>query len=137
MAEAEQHGLTAAIAEAELGMPIMPHTSLSQEQLDMLYPAMVAPPEMDDPDMDQDSRNAIFSEGMKIAGGISQDMVNYGRTRRNGDRRPGAQLSSDGAEGRGRNHKSDLLNLALAGELGAAATGHRLRDDTSVPSEDP
>ncbi len=113
MAEAEQQGLTAAITEAELAMPIMPHVSLSREQLDALYPAMVAPPEADDPDMDQDEHDVVYTEGMKIAEKVNQDMANFGRTRRDGDRREGATLSKDGAEGRSRNHKSDLLNIAL------------------------
>ena len=96
MAEAEQSGLTAAVAEAELGMPIMPHNSLSQEQLDLLYPAVTAPQEVDDPDLNQDNHDAIFRSGMDVAHGVARDMVAYGRTRREGDRRNCATLSKDG-----------------------------------------
>jgi len=120
MAEAEQQGLTAAITEAELGMPIMPHLSLSCEQLDDLYPAMLAPPEADDPDMDQDAEDLVYSEGMKIADRINRDMVSFGRTRREGDRREGAggaTLSKDGAEGRSGNHRSDVLIALVVGCL--------------------
>jgi len=96
MAEAERSGLTAAISESELGMPIMPHNALSQEQLDLLYPAVTAPEEIDDPDLDQDERDLIFANGMDVAQGIARDMVAYGRTRREGDRRHCATLSKDG-----------------------------------------
>jgi len=119
MAEAEQQGLTAAITEAELAMPIMPHVSLSLEQLDALYPAMVAPPEADDPDMDQDEQDVVYQQGMKIAEQVNRDMANFGRTRRDGDRREGAggTLSQDGAEVRSGNHKSDVLIALVVGCL--------------------
>ena len=110
MAEAERSGLTAAGSESELGMPIMPHNALSQEQLDLLYPAVTAPEEIDDPDLDQDERDLIFANGMDVAQGIARDMVAYGRTRREGDRRRCATLSKDGI---GRSEiTSDLLNAA-------------------------
>ena len=119
MAEAEQQGLTAAITEAELAMPIMPHVSLSLEQLDALYPAMIAPPEADDPDMDRDEQDVVYQQGMKIAEQVNRDMANFGRTRRDGDRREGAggTLSQDGAEVRSGNHKSDVLIALVVGCL--------------------
>jgi hypothetical protein len=91
MAEAEEQGLTAAISEAELSMPIMPHLSLSPEQLDELYPAAVPAPEVDDPDFEKDESDMILVNGLKLAGEISRDMAEFGRTRRDGDRRPGAK----------------------------------------------
>jgi len=103
MADAEKDGLTAAITEAELSMPIMPHNSLTSEQLDLLYPAMEAPEEVDDPDLTQDHHDATYRYGMDIAQSISRDMVMYGRTRKEGDRRHGCNngtLSTDDAEGR-------------------------------------
>ena len=69
---------------------------VSPTQLDQLYPAMVAPTEVDDPDLEQDDRDDIFTEGLKIAGGITQEMVTYGRTRRDGDRRPGLEANNSG-----------------------------------------
>ncbi len=110
MAEAERSGLTGAITESELGMPIMPHTALSQDQLDLLYPAVVAPDEVDDPDLSRDDHDLTFTNGMDIAQGIARDMVAYGRTRHEGDRRRCATLSKDG-EGRSQ-ITSDLLNAA-------------------------
>ncbi len=112
MAEAERSGLTGAITESELGMPIMPHTALSQEQLDLLYPAVTAPDEIDDPDLSRDEHDLTFTNGMDIAQGIARDMVAYGRTRREGDRRRCVTLSKDG-EGQSQ-ITSGLLNIALA-----------------------
>jgi len=87
MAEAERDGLTGAITESELSMPIMPHTALTLEQLDALYPAVTAPDEIDDPDLSRDEHDLTFNNGMDIAAGIARDMAIYGRTRREGDRR--------------------------------------------------
>jgi hypothetical protein len=85
MAQAEAEGLTAAITEVELSMPLMPHVCLSQEQLDRLYPSMVAPDEPDDPDQDCDETDGVYARGLELAEGISRDMATYGRTRREGD----------------------------------------------------
>jgi len=113
MAEAERSGLTGAITESELGMPIMPHTALSQDQLDLLYPAITAPDEIDDPDLSRDDQDLTYTNGMGIAAGITKDMVAYGRTRREGDRRGcNGTLSKDGAEGQS-HISSGLLTIAL------------------------
>jgi hypothetical protein len=85
MAQAEAEGLTAEISEMELGMPLMPHTCMSLDQLDLHYPAMVAPAEVDDPDLDKDEDDLIYSRGLELAAKIGRDMATYGRTRREGD----------------------------------------------------
>ena len=90
MAEAELEGLTAAIQEQELSMPVMPHIALSAADLDCLYPAMVPAEEVDNPDLDGDDADATFNAGMAIASKIGSDMVTLGRTRREGQvRDPG------------------------------------------------
>ncbi len=116
-------------------MPIMPHNSLSSEQLDLLYPAVVAPEEVDDPDLSQDNHDGIYRSGMEVAHGITQDMVAYGRTRHEGDRRRGynGTLSKD-AEGQS-HISSDLLKIALVlGKSLAPAASPTRRPADAAPS---
>ena len=66
-------------------MPLMPHTCMSLDQLDLHYPAMVAPAEVDDPDLDKDEDDLVYTRGLELAAKIGRDMATYGRTRREGD----------------------------------------------------
>ena len=94
------------VSQAEGGAPGYLHRyRLGRIWPDQLYPAMVAPPEVDDPDLEQDDRDVIFTEGFKIAGGITREMVTYGRTRRDGDRRPGLQANNSGGADVSESHR--------------------------------
>ena len=84
MAEAEAEGLTDVIAEVELLMPVVPHVAMTPAELDKYYPALIAPDELDNPDLDDQSPDATFEWGMKIANEIEKDMVEIGRTRKDG-----------------------------------------------------
>ena len=84
MADAEREGLTAAIQEQELSMPIMPHIALEPQELDRLYPALIPADEADDPDLNRDEDDGTFTAGMAVAAKIGADMVTLGRTRREG-----------------------------------------------------
>ncbi len=88
MAEAEADGITAAISADELAMPIMPHISLGDDELDRLYPSLVPADEVDDPDAADGTEDLVYQNGLGIAAGIERDMVALGRTRREGQSRP-------------------------------------------------
>ena len=95
MAEAEERGLTAAITEQELAMPVMPHIALSAEDLDKLYPALNPAEEVDDLDLDDESRDLTYTRGLKIASKIENDMAQLGRTRKEAEvRRHGAMVAN-------------------------------------------
>ena len=88
MADAEAEGMTAAISDAELCMPVMPHVSLGEEELDRLYPSLVPADEVDDPDADDGTGDPVYQHGLGVATAIDRDMVVLGRTRREGQMRP-------------------------------------------------
>ena len=85
MAEAEEQGLTAAISEQELGMPVMPHIALSAEDLDRFYPALNPAAEVDDPDLEDEMQDQTYAKGLEIASKIELDMTQLGRTRRDAE----------------------------------------------------
>ena len=58
---------------------------MSLDQLDLHYPALVAPAEVDDPDLDKDEDDLVYTRGLELAAKIGRDMATYGRTRREGD----------------------------------------------------
>ena len=87
MAEAEAEGITAAVSEAELAMPIMPHTVLAPDELDRLYPSLVPAEEVDDPDAADGTEDLMYQHGVKVAADIERAMVSLGRTRREGQTR--------------------------------------------------
>jgi len=82
MAEAEAAGLTGAITETELIMPVMLHLAFTPTELDKYYPPMVAPEPVDDPDLGDQTADPIYEHGFKIAADIGRTMVELGRTRR-------------------------------------------------------
>ena len=88
MAEAEAEGITAAIEADELAMPIMPHVALDGDELDRLYPSLIPAEEVDDPDANDGTEDAIYQHGLEIAATIERNMVALGRTRREGQARP-------------------------------------------------
>jgi len=109
MAEAEDQGLTELVADVELALPIMPHLAMTNGELDRHYPALVPPAEVDDPDPDALMPDPSYTHGLKIASQIEQDMVQLGRTRKDGAVRGGEVVheSSSSAEVRARkSHQS-------------------------------
>ncbi len=106
MAEAEAEGLTGAIAEVELLMPLVPHVAMSSEELDRYYPAFKAPCELDNPDLDDQSPDVIYEHGLQIAKQIERDMVELGRARKDGALRSGAANKvATSAEGPSESHQ--------------------------------
>ena len=87
MAEAEAEGLTAAISEHELAMPVMPHLCFNLEELNEFYPPLVPAPEVDDPDAVNDADDVVYQKGVEIAKAIERDMIELGRTRKDGQLR--------------------------------------------------
>jgi hypothetical protein len=75
----------------DLLRPIMPHRLFSEAELDSLYPAFTAPPEVDNPDAARDEDDTTLQHGWKLASDICKDMQNYGRTRREAWVRPGVE----------------------------------------------
>ena len=57
---------------------IMPHRMYGQDGLDKLYPSLEAVEAVDDEEVVQDS---ILEHGMRIAEGIMEKAVDYGRRR--------------------------------------------------------
>ena len=62
--------------------PRMPHHELSNELLNTQYPSLVAPPDDDLQDAQDDTADAVYQHGLKIAEGVAADMAVHGRTRR-------------------------------------------------------
>ena len=107
MAEAEAEGLTDVIAEVELLMPVVPHVAMTPAELDRYYPALVAPGELDNPDLDDQSPDVTFEWGMKVASEIEKDMVELGRTRKDGAvRNVVAAKVASSAEGLSESHQT-------------------------------
>ena len=107
MAEAEEQGLTAAIQEQELTMPVMPHIALAAAELDRLYPPMTPAPEVDNPDLADEALDVTYQAGMRIASQVKDEMATLGRTRKEG------QMRSRGLETEGDRDMSPNPNFAL------------------------
>ena len=133
MAEAEEQGLTARadlIAEVELSMPVMPHIAMRAEELNKHYPALVPPAEVDDPDPDAVTMDQCYTHGLKVASQIAQDMVQLGRTRKEGTIRSGIVDTGNGgaekvvssAEGSGRKSHQAYLTRIGTSERSVAET---------------
>ena len=98
MAEAEEQGLTELVADVELSLPIMPHLAMTVGELDKHYPALIPPAEVDDLDPDALVPDPCYAHGLKIASQIEKDMVQLGRTRKDGAVRCG-ETKHTSAEG--------------------------------------
>jgi hypothetical protein len=90
MEEAEAEGLTAAITESEVTMPVMPHLAFSPTDLDRYHPALEAPEAVDDPDLDDQTPDPVYEHGLTIAAEIEKAMVELGRTRKDAEVRTNA-----------------------------------------------
>ena len=60
----------------------MPHNELEESELNRMFPGLVAPDEDHLADMQHDSDDTMLTHGNKLAAEIADDMVKYGRTRR-------------------------------------------------------
>ncbi len=116
MAEAEEQGLTELVADVELSLPIMPHLAMSVGELDKHYPALIPPAEVDDPDPDALVLDPCYAHGLKIASQIEQDMVQLGRTRKDGAVRCG-----------------ETKHTSAEGRIGIADQTHLIRIGTTEP----
>ena len=74
----------------DLMRPIMPHKLFTNGELDALYPAFSAPPEVDNPDVTRDSDDRVLQHGWRLASDICREMKSLGRTKREAWQRPGA-----------------------------------------------
>ncbi len=63
---------------AVMNPPIMPHLDCDTDELDMVYPAIEVPPEVDDEVPENDW---TLDEGMKVAGQIIEQANTAGRRR--------------------------------------------------------
>ncbi len=61
----------------------MPHNELGREQLDLLFPSIIAPSDEGLEDIVRDEDDEMLKHGMRIAAKISEDMTKHGRTRQN------------------------------------------------------
>ena len=61
--------------------PVMPHTVLSQEELDKLYPSLSAPDELALHDYIRDEDDPVYMHGLDIAKEIQSDVDANGRRR--------------------------------------------------------
>ncbi len=77
--------------------PRMPHRELSNEQLNTQYPSLVAPPDDDLQDAQDDAADAVYQHGLKIAEGVAADMAVHGRTRRDPGVAPRRATAAAGA----------------------------------------
>ena len=69
-------------SDEELSRPVMPHLIFDGDELNLYYPQLEAPAEVDNPDLDGDGSDKILERGYKLAGEILKDMESMGRTRR-------------------------------------------------------
>ena len=74
--------------------PIMPHRNMSTAELDVAYPAMVAPPAVDAEDPFNSEDDVLLKEGVRLAGEIWQAALVQGRKRRMETTTPTASLTS-------------------------------------------
>ena len=88
MAELAADGLTGEVEHGnnydyeDLSHPVMPHLVFDTEELNLHYPPLTAPAEVDDPDADNDNNDPILMHGYRLAKDILQEMESLGRTRR-------------------------------------------------------
>ncbi len=61
--------------------PVMPHLSYSESQLNELHPRILAPEDPQLDDLADDSRDAVYQQGLKIAGEIQSRATREGRKR--------------------------------------------------------
>ena len=62
--------------------PWIPHLALSDEDIDRRFPSLVAPDDEGLDDIIRDEDDAMLQHGIKMANDISENMLKYGRTRR-------------------------------------------------------
>ena len=60
----------------------MPHRELEADELDAMFPPLVAPEEENLHDVDNDQDDPVLIHGFKLAKQIEHDMIRYGRTRK-------------------------------------------------------
>ena len=95
MANADTEDLTGEVEDREpnedeeLTRPVMPHRLFDDTELDSLYPAFVAPAEVDNPDVTKDIDDPVLQHGWKLASEICKAMQAFGRTKREAWSRPG------------------------------------------------
>ena len=68
--------------ESPTSTPWMPHVTLSRGDIDTQFPSLEAPDDEGLEDPIKDSDDTMLEHGMKIATKISENMLKYGRTRR-------------------------------------------------------
>ena len=59
----------------------MPHTALQLEELDRLFPSLVAPPEPPLQDLVDDTLDNVYQHGLRIAKDIQEEVNEQGRKR--------------------------------------------------------
>jgi len=96
LADAATEDLTGEVGERtpdeneDLMRPLMPHKLFTNGELDALYPAFAAPPEVDNPDVTRDDDDRVLQHGFRLASDICREMKSLGRTKREAWQRPGA-----------------------------------------------
>ncbi len=81
--------VNAALAQEEeeehpTSRPRMPHIEMDTSQLDAAFPSIQAPEDDGLDDLDRDEADATLAAGLRTADEIARDMVQHGRTRRDG-----------------------------------------------------
>ena len=72
-----------AAAEADVAYrPRMPHNELGRAELDVAYPRLEAPDELDLNDLMRLEDDGLYKAGMEVVNGILAEMAEHGRVRR-------------------------------------------------------
>ena len=70
------------VCEVQEQPPSMPHLVHTEEELNELFPSLVAPPAVDTEDLNDDKDDHILQEGMRLARDIAEASGIHGRLRR-------------------------------------------------------
>ena len=67
--------------DAEFGETVLPHMVFNAEELNLKYPSYTAAEEAINEDHDEDLKDPLYRNGLKVAKQITDDMRQYGRVR--------------------------------------------------------
>ncbi len=67
------------VCEVQEQPPSMPHLVHTEEELNELFPPLVAPPAVDTEDLNADKDDLILHDGMRLAGDIAEASGIHGR----------------------------------------------------------
>ena len=81
MADAHEHLDAVDDSDGDQYVPVMPHLSYSEHELDQKHPKIQAPDDLQMDDPTDDARDAVYQKGLEIAQEIQKRAAKEGRRR--------------------------------------------------------